>query len=1223
MSSQSSGRDPVEKLAEEFAERLRRGEHPSLTEYTQQYPELAAQIRDLFPALAVMEEFGSVAGPPTGPYLAAKDRGRIPEHLGEYRLLREIGRGGMGIVYEAVQESLGRHVALKLLPQHRLLDPTQLERFRREAKAAARLHHTNIVPVFGIGEHDGLHYYAMQYIQGQGLDVVLKEVRRLRERKRAPAEANEAPAGAFTSSIAQGLLSGQFEGGEIVVGPDSHPDIVGPDSHPDEERKCQDGNLDPQPGVAAVGKGAAAAAPSTVNGVQPDKPDGHSELASQPEAQYFRGVAQVGVQVAEALAYAHKHGILHRDIKPSNLLLDTRGTVWITDFGLAKAEGSDNLTSTGDIVGTIRYMAPERFGGQADPRCDVYSLGVTLYELLTLRPAFTDSNRARLMERVAHEEPPRPRQLDPLLSRDLETIVLKAMAKDPADRYATAEALAEDLRRFLANRPIRARRTSLHERAWRWCRRNPVVAGLLAAVAGLLMLSALGGSLAALQMRTLFVESQKSLFQSYLDQAKAGRRSQRIGQRHQSLDAIAKAARIARELRLPEERLAELRNEAIACLALPDLRLETEWDGYPPGTNGVIFDSRHEYYIRSEHSGVLSMRQVANDQEVRRLTGAPPLEGLNRIVRLGLSKTDRFLYAWYWDRPIKPLYIWDLQEREDVPLARVPDAVGHCGLAVEKPLLAVPLPNQSIAIYDLTTGQETKRLRLGYGAASVALHPHGQKLAVIRPDPPGVQVLDVATGQVLQSLSHPQGLLYLAWSPDGKTLAAACGDHRIYLWDWQTAEQKLILVGHEWEVAQVDFNHAGDVLASYGHDQMVRLWDPRTGKLLLTIPHARWWIGFSADDRQLTIAGSGSEIRLYTFSHSGEYRTLHGHPRHGAGKVHEMHFSPDGHLLASIGDDGICLWDPATGKQAAELPFTGRGDAFLFEPSGGSLFAFDSHQLRRWPIHSDRQNGKNTVRVGPPVVLTTDREVYRNRMCWHGDAAKALAVVTAKGIALYRLGSPITKLLLWNVPSAEKIASSPNGRWLAVGTVDGSGFQVWDVHEHKLAKDWAVRDARVAFSPDGQWLVSGTGRYAPGGAACTFWRVGSWVEAHRFPLERTSQAGFLAFTKDGSLLAVTRTMTEVLLFDPVHFREIATLQAREPLLIVDLAFSPDGSQLAVATGVGIIQVWDLRLIRARLAEMGLDWDLPPYPPAVEEKDPQPLTVKVDYGDLKLPNPGKQ
>jgi hypothetical protein len=201
--------------------------------------------------------------------------------------------------------------------------------------------------------------------------------------------------------------------------------------------------------------------------------------AGGPEGHYFRGIARVAVQVAEALAYAHRQGILHRDIKPSNLLLDQQGTVWVADFGLAKAEGADELTQTGDVVGTVRFMAPERFDGKSLPQSDVYALGVTLYELLTLRPAFDDANQARLVQKVLHEPPVPPRKLDPRIPRDLETVVLKCLAKDPAERYASAEALAEDVRRFLADRPIKARRTPWHERTWRWCRRNRVAAFLI------------------------------------------------------------------------------------------------------------------------------------------------------------------------------------------------------------------------------------------------------------------------------------------------------------------------------------------------------------------------------------------------------------------------------------------------------------------------------------------------------------------------------------------------------------------------------------------------------------------------------------------------------------------------------------------------------------------------------------------------------------------------
>src|SRR5581483_1215089 len=216
----------------------------------------------------------------------------------------------------------------------------------------------------------------------------------------------------------------------------------------------------------------------------PGQPE--SATLSESGRSYWQGVARIGIQVAEALAHAHGQGTLHRDIKPSNLLLDAQGTVWVTDFGLAQVSEGGSLTGTGEVVGTLRYIPPERFTGRSDARGDVYSLGLTMYELLTLRPAFGGDERHRLLERILHEEPPRPRQLDPVIPRDLETIVLKAIAKEPAHRYQTAAELADDLRRFLEDRPVKARRASAVERLWRWARRNPTVAALAIAVAGLL-----------------------------------------------------------------------------------------------------------------------------------------------------------------------------------------------------------------------------------------------------------------------------------------------------------------------------------------------------------------------------------------------------------------------------------------------------------------------------------------------------------------------------------------------------------------------------------------------------------------------------------------------------------------------------------------------------------------------------------------------------------------
>ena len=380
--------DLVDQVAEEFAERCRRGESPSVAEYAGRYPEYAGKIRELLPSVAMMESLKRQIRASADP--AAEQPEPVPDRLGEYRIVRELGRGGMGIVYEAYQESLGRHVALKVIPRHGLLDAKRRRRFQREAMAVAQLHHTNIVPIFAAGEHEGLPFYAMQYIHGDGLDRMLDFWRR------------------------DGLVRG---------------------------------------------------------------------------SDHWRFVAKVGMQAAEALQYAHDQGVFHRDIKPANVLIDEHQVAWITDFGLAKLVGRDDLTNSGDVVGTLRYLAPEALRGQTDFRGDLYSLGLTLYELLTLRQPFGDLSPSELLRCVTEEQPTRPRKLDGSIPLDLETIILKATARDPAHRYASAVELAEDLRAFLDDRPIRARRASPPEQIARWCRRNKFLAGAVVAVAASILIA--------------------------------------------------------------------------------------------------------------------------------------------------------------------------------------------------------------------------------------------------------------------------------------------------------------------------------------------------------------------------------------------------------------------------------------------------------------------------------------------------------------------------------------------------------------------------------------------------------------------------------------------------------------------------------------------------------------------------------------------------------------
>lgn len=489
-------RDPVEILASEFLDRRRAGESPSITEYVRRFPELEDEIRELFPTIAAMEQWKS--GNQTNHTESGKWKQLQIDQLGDYRILGEIGRGGMGIVYEAEQVSLGRRVAVKVLPRQLMLQDKHLLRFRREAQMASRLHHSNIVQVFGVGEQDDLHFYVMQLIAGVGLDQVLRALRATVVGD--DPSTHSVHAKSFSAqSAAQALIEGRFAHSRNLHAPE-------PEVHEDNE-----GRLDPKedqkddtdsPDRGAITKSFVQLRPATETFTEQTFAVAAS-LSGKPsfDRRYWKSVARLGAQVADAIHYAHLQGTMHRDVKPGNLLLDAQGVVWLTDFGLARGwEGSD-LTQTGDVAGTLLYVAPEQMDGQPELRSDVYSLGATLYELLTLQPAYLESHSAKLMQMIQQGTFARPRAVNPRVPRDLETIILKAMAREPAHRYASAGDLRDDLERFVEDRPILARRSSPWEQFSRWCRRNKAVASLAATVMLLLLAIASIAAVAYLQAK--------------------------------------------------------------------------------------------------------------------------------------------------------------------------------------------------------------------------------------------------------------------------------------------------------------------------------------------------------------------------------------------------------------------------------------------------------------------------------------------------------------------------------------------------------------------------------------------------------------------------------------------------------------------------------------------------------------------------------------------------
>jgi serine/threonine protein kinase len=454
-----------------YVEAVQEGRTPDRRQLLSDHPELAVELKEF---LALRDQIDRLAAPLREMAVASASPRPVSEllspasaavfqaahkespgqttapaselgQIGEFRLLREIGRGGMGVVYEAHQGSLNRRVALKVLPFVAALDPKQLQRFQNEAQAAAQLHHTNIVPVYAVGCERGVHYYAMQFIEGQSLAALIKELHQ-QERMQTVRHPD----------------SGALPGERLPLA--SSRKLTGPKYSPSE-----------------VGREETSRTPAAI-----------STDRSIRRPMFFRRVAQLGMKAAEALEHAHQLGVVHRDIKPANLLVDLRGNLWITDFGLALFQSGAGLTMTGELVGTLRYMSPEQAlakRGQVDHRTDIYSLGVTLYELLTLRPAFDGQDREELLQQITSEEPRGLRRRDPAIPVELETIVLKAIGKSPAERYSTAQELADDLQRFLEDKPILAKRPTFREKATKWARRHR---SMVASAVALMVLTMMG-----------------------------------------------------------------------------------------------------------------------------------------------------------------------------------------------------------------------------------------------------------------------------------------------------------------------------------------------------------------------------------------------------------------------------------------------------------------------------------------------------------------------------------------------------------------------------------------------------------------------------------------------------------------------------------------------------------------------------------------------------------
>ncbi|MFO0810021.1 MAG: protein kinase [Gemmataceae bacterium] len=1207
MSTAGSKSEIVLALAEEFLERYRKGERPALREYTNRHPDLADDIREVFPAMAMMENVAladeSLADRASG---GCQPPGLLTQ-IGDYRVLREVGRGGMGVVYEAEQVSLGRHVALKLLPKAMLRDANTRRRFEREAKAAAKLHHTNIVPVFGVGEDDGQPYYVMQFIRGHALDDVLAEVKRLQN---PTAAATATPA----ADVARSLVTGSFR-------------------------------------IDEVADDSAPSAPSSPSTTAPSLP---ADDRSGRKLTYWQSVALLAAQVADALDYAHRQGVLHRDVKPSNLLLDARGTVWVTDFGLAKSVGDDNLTATGDILGTLRYMPPEAFDGKTDARGDVYSLGITLYEMLALQPAFGERDRAKLVKLVTAGDPPPLRSVNAAIPRDLQTVVRKAVERDPGHRYATAGELADDLRRFAADEPIHARTVGPAERLWRWCRRNPALAAALAAV---VLVTAGGFATTYTQMRIAKEYAQQSdVNAADAFHQKGVAEARRIAQEglnakllvekaqqrrtlyaaHLGLAATAwERSNFARLLNLleqhrPRDGEADLRgfewyywkrraHAEMRAFQVPQI----EHDSLPGRNRTIDLSADGSRVVAATADGV-GVWDVATGKNLRRLAVTQ-----NAVA---ISPDGRWFatYRRSWTSPSSvptpsEIVVYDVEDpKKEYRIAILAEEVGignevlfstdSTRLVVWSPVRTYrpsdgawrPITRAgSMAVYDFVAGSKVPvKLPADDQLAQIDLRaaPDNRLIVHLRTaqprdenGPAGRQrdsrlgLFDATTGEALPTPpAFSRAAAFTAVSPDGKRLLVAVSS------DDPAEEARRPSVYRVVEVAT----------------------DKELGKIVP--PTAFGTLRFGADGNRVVGSGNGtSDVYVWDANSGALLNSLHGHPK----AVAAVAFQRDASLLITADAEGaVKTWDLTARAEEVSMPasYTGRSgaghgvssdgrrsvDLRVMAPRDPQQFGSGPPPEWRLTVHDER-DGAILLRSWKPKAGQGGQSGL-NTTIFSPDGGKVAMIAPRAGEADANgeADGPPLALMVWDVASKAEIpvpaerqaatyfAFRGDGRAMA-GTFSNrrrspdaasAHVAVWELATGKTLHTLPLESAahNLAYSADGRRVAVVFSEIGPNTSARSSIRVyelADGSEVARYDL--TQRPIGLLFSPDGRWLAAAgQPPEEIVLLDLARQGPEARVLSGHGRHVNDLAFTPDSRRLASLPGValmglvGEIKVWD-------------------------------------------------